>query len=102
MNLTTFIKAKCKVLHLSCGNPRYVYRLGELTETNSEEKDLGVMVNRNLTKSQKYVLSAQKANCILSHNRRGVASREREVIVPLCSALMRSHVEYCVSVWGSH
>jgi len=64
------------------------------------EKDLRVLADEKLDMSQKCAPEAWKVNCIMGYIKRGVASRERNVIVPFHSALMRPHLKYCIQVWG--
>ena len=85
-NLVTFNKAKCKVLHLSQVDPHYQYKLGDKRiEHSPAKKDLGVVVDSRLDTSQQCALAAQKINCILGCIKRVVASRLREMILPLCA-----------------
>ena len=92
-----FNKSNCKVLHLGHSNPISQYKLGDVRlEHSPAEKDLGFKVDGKLDMSQKYALTAQKTNRITDCIQRCVASRAREMILPLCSALVMPHLEYCV------
>ena len=94
-----FNNTQCKVWYLGHGNPHYQYKLRSARmEHNCDKKDVGVLVYDKLDMSQQHAHTAQKAKCILGCFQRSMVSRVREAILPLCSAVVRPHLEYCIQM----
>ncbi|CAM5091879.1 unnamed protein product [Eretmochelys imbricata] len=100
-NRMKFNSEKCKVMHLGINNKNFSYKLGtHQLEVTEEEKDLGVLVDHRMTMSCQCDMAVKKANVVLGCIRRGISSRDKEVLVPLYKALVRPHLEYCVQFWS--
>ncbi|CAM5107889.1 unnamed protein product [Eretmochelys imbricata] len=101
-NWMKFNSEKCKVMHLGINNKTFSYKLGtHQLEVTEEEKDLGVLVNHRMTMSRQCDMAVKKDNEVLGCIRRGISSRDKEVLVPLHKALVRPHLEYCVQFWST-
>lgn len=69
-------------------------------EETEQERDLGMWVDHTMTTSHRCDTAVKKANAILGCSRRCISHRDKEVVMTLYKALVRSHVEYCVQFWS--
>ncbi|KAM9591203.1 uncharacterized protein ACIBXB_006092 [Morphnus guianensis] len=100
-NFMKFSKDKCKVLHLGKHNPGVQHRLGPTRlGSSSVERDLGILMDNKLSMSKQCAAVAKQANRMLGCINEGIGSRDKEVIIPLYSALVRPHLEYCLQFWS--
>ncbi|CAM4690211.1 unnamed protein product [Lepidochelys kempii] len=100
-NRMKFNSEKCKVMHLGINNKNFSYKLGtHQLEVTEEEKDLGVLFDHRITMSCQCDVAMKKAIVVLGCIRRGISSRDKEVVVLLHKALVRPHLEYCVQFWS--
>ncbi|CAF0851716.1 unnamed protein product [Brachionus calyciflorus] len=72
-----------------------------LLQRTDEEKDLVVYITSDLKCRKHCKIAASKANRALGQNRNSFCYLERNTFKLLYNALVRSHLEYAVSVWCS-
>ncbi|CAM5073177.1 unnamed protein product [Natator depressus] len=100
-NRMKFNSEKCKVMHLGINNKNFSYKLRtHQLEVTEEEKDLEVLVDHRMIMSHQCDMAVKKADTALGCIRRGISSRDEEMLVPLYKALVRPHLEYCVQFWS--
>ena len=57
-------------------------------------------MDNRLAMSQQCTLVARKASVVLGSIKKSMARRLSGVILPLYSALMRPHLDYCIQFWA--
>ena len=90
-----FNAKKCHVLHLGRKNLRHLYHInGALLTPVNEEKDLGVIISKDL-KAEKHILECvKKANKLLGMIKRTFSFMNKDMLVQLIKTFIRPHLEY--------
>uniref|UniRef100_A0A7M4FDT0 Reverse transcriptase domain-containing protein n=1 Tax=Crocodylus porosus TaxID=8502 RepID=A0A7M4FDT0_CROPO len=102
-NRMQFNADRCKVLHLGRRNQQHPYRLGNSLLVNTvAERDLGVIADSRMNTSLQCEEVVSKANRTLSCIYRCITSKSKEMILPLCAALVKPQLESCVQFWALH
>ena len=95
-----FNASKCKVIHFGHGNPGYPYQMhGQVLEASEHERDLGVIVQRNLDFEKHIGTIVGRSQQILGMIAPSYENKQPKNIVQLYKTLVRPHLEYAVQVW---
>jgi hypothetical protein len=74
--------AKCEIMHVGRGNPRYTYYMNGIElSTTEEEVDVGITVQSSLKPGKHCEKAANRANAILKLIQRNFHYRDRHVFI---------------------
>jgi len=75
---------KCQILHLGQSNARHKYKRGEeWLESSLAERDLGLLTDNRVNRSQQCALAARRPNCILGCIKHRTTNWSKNLIIPL-------------------
>jgi len=98
-----FNVSKCKVMHAGRNNALQEYEMeGQTLEAVQQERDLGVIITKDMKASQQCRQAYSKANKMLGIINRTVDYKSREVLLKLYKSLVRPQLEFCTAVWSPH
>ena len=90
-----FNVAKCKVMHIGHGNPRYEYSMQNTPlEVTEEERDLGVITSSKLKPGAQCTKAAKTAQAVLGQIARAFHFCDRHVFLQLYITYVRPHLEF--------
>jgi hypothetical protein len=97
----SFNLEKCKVMHVGAHNPAFEYFMrGMRLEETEEERDIGVIVTKNLKPSAQCSKAAGRATAVLGQLRRNFHYRDRFTFLRLYKQYVRPHLEFSVPAWS--
>jgi len=94
---------KCKYLHIGKNlhwQDRKYDLGGKTIERSVEEKDIGVIIDQNLTFSKHISENVKKAHSMTAMIRRIFQFLDAKTFIPLYKTMVRTHLEYAHSVWA--
>ena len=74
---------------------------GNILESVEEERDLGVIIQRNLKVDKQCAKAAKTAYNVLGMIRRSFINKGVDIILPLYKSLVHPRLKYCVQDWSS-
>ena len=103
--LLKFHPEKCKHIHMQRKkkpNAQKYKLLGNEIERVSEEKDIGVTIDEELTFEKHAQEKIKKANSTCAAIRRSFKYLKVDTFLPLYKSMVRSHLDYANSVWAPY
>ncbi len=88
---------KCHILQVGTRNKKFQYEMnGTILKSVQFVKDLGITIALSLKFSQQCKDAAGKANRMLGFINRNFSFKNKDVILPLYTSLVRPHLDYAV------
>ena len=103
MNDMKFNTDKCSVMHCGINNLKTQYkRYGKILRETNSEKDLRVIVDKDMKFKSQVAAQTKKANNTLGMIKRNFECVNQEIFQILYSTLVRPNLEYAVQVWNPY
>ena len=106
--LLKFNPLKCKVLHLGSRNQKYEYTMKDqngirtVLSESTLEKDLGVLISKDLKVADQCNKAAKKAMRVLGMVKRSFKNLDEESLKTIYCSYIRPHLEYCIQAWSPY
>ena len=98
MSFNTF---KCKVIHVGRHNIGHNYNMnGSILEETVRERDIGVIMTKNLKPAQQCLEAARRAGTVITQSSRAFLYRDRKIFIQLYKQFVRCHLEFAIPSWS--